>query len=390
MPPALQCICEICCCGRHKCPHRPKAIVPWGPCVMSEYSAQYHPHCISPESSIKPHANNLFASSEPVSDKTTHRIDYASHGICEPPRVYKPSPYVPPKGKMEDTTCYRNDFIPKLCPPPEIIKPVERMGCSAKFDGNPTYRSDYRPWDVKPNVPVKPKYEKSQLPKFDAQPTYRQEYIPHCMQKTESFKPVNLPKVYDEPFKGDTIYRTEYVTQPIQPKTPPKPQTIAKSTVPLDTLTTFRKDFTPKEICLNPSYKPSQQLVTSKDPISKLTTNRIDFKDWGCQPPERTAAPPYQPMQGDRYLDSTYRSDYSEKPICPPTVIKPIEIPKCDAKFDDTTNYRNDYVPWNTKAEHVKKHATWTPPTIPLDKDTTNRNTSSYEFVMNICDFKNN
>ncbi|VDQ03646.1 unnamed protein product [Trichobilharzia regenti] len=261
---------------------------------MSEYSAQYHPHCISPESLIKPHTNNLFASSEPVSDKTTHRTDYASRGICEPPYLYKPPPYVPPKGKIEDTTSYRNDFIPKICPPPEMIKPVERMGCPAKFDGNPTYRTtlsvkgklvwrssqrtrwfpylfpmsrycnklkfcsvntfvhpkgDYRPWDVKPNVPVRPKHEKSQLPKFDAQPTYRQEYIPHCMQKTESFKPVHLPKVYDEPFKGDTIYRTEYVTPPMKPKTPPKPQTIAKSSVPLDTLTTFRKDFTPKDIC---------------------------------------------------------------------------------------------------------------------------------------------
>ncbi|CAH8564177.1 unnamed protein product [Heterobilharzia americana] len=277
---------------------------------------------------------------------------------------------------MEDTTSYRRDFIPKKCSLVEPIKPIEHIGCLVKFDGSSTYKSDYRTWDISPITLVKPNYEKGELPKFNAEPTYRREFIPYILyKKVDSFKPLHLPKVYDEPFKGDTIYRTEYVTPPppTKPQTSPKPKMIAKSTVPLDTLTTFRKDFTPKEICLNPPFKPNQMLITSKDPLSEMTTNRIDYKDWGYQPTERRIAPSYQPTQGDRYLDSTYRKDFPEKPICPATLVKPFEVKKCYAKFDGTTNYRNDYVPWSVKNEHVKAPISWTPPTAPLDRDTTNR-----------------
>ncbi|CAL8072421.1 unnamed protein product [Calicophoron daubneyi] len=369
--PGVKCICEICCCGRHKCPHRPKAIVPWGPCVMSEYTAQYHPHCLEPNQPIV-QPSNIFSSGDPISDKTTNRTDYVPH-CYEQPYTHKRDPYKPPEGKMENTTLYRNEFTPKNCPPSQPIKPIERKSCAAKFDGQPTYRSDYKAWDLPPIVPRKPKEDKPPLPKFDAEPIYRREFTPKCIERLQNFKPPNLPKVYDEPFKGDTIYRTEYIPREVCPPEPAKAPTYSKSTVPFETLTTNRKDYTAKEYCPVAPIKPIQSTLASSGPMSRLTTNRMDFKDWGPQYPERASGPQYVAPQGERYMNSTYRTDFAEKPICPVTEIKPLERKMCEAKFDGTTNYRHDYQPWEVAPPAQAKRPEWVPPDTPLDTMTTNR-----------------
>ncbi|KAG5450147.1 hypothetical protein CSKR_113246 [Clonorchis sinensis] len=365
-----QCICEICCCGRHKCPHRPKAIEPWGPCVMSEYTAQYHPQCVEPNKVIVP-PSNIFASGDPMSGKTTHRNDYVPHPY-ERPYVQKPIPYKAPCGKMEDSTLYRNEYTAKNCAPSLPVKPLERRMCSAKFDGQPTYRSDYRSWDLPPIRPQKPKDERPNLPKFEAEPIYRREFVPKCIEKPKSYKPEDRPRP-DEPFRSDTMYRTEYVPRQVEPPVPVKPALYAKSQMPFETLTTNRKDFTPKEMCPNPPFKPQNLLFASTDPMSKATTNRTDYKDWGPSYPERGAKPEYKPLEGDQSFDSTYRNDFNEKPICPVVGIKPFEPKRCDAKFDGLTNYRHEYKPWEVPPPKPAKKEEWAPPDAPFDDSTTNR-----------------
>ncbi|KAF6779359.1 hypothetical protein AHF37_00911 [Paragonimus kellicotti] len=367
----VKCICEICCCGRHRCPHRPKAITPWGPCIMSEYTAQYHPQCIQPNKPIIP-ASNLFASGDPISNKTTNRNDYVPYPYEEPYK-HPPVPYKAPEGKMDDTTLYRNEYTPKVCAPPQPVKPPERRGCSAKFDGLPTYRADYRPWDLPPIVPDKRKQDRPLLPKFNAEPTYRSEYVPKCIEKSTSYKPQELPKVH-EPFKGDTMYRTEFVPRPLEPQTAIKPPTYARSRAPFETLTTNRKDYTPKEYCPNPPAKPVGSVLGSTGQMSKTTTNRTDYKDWGPQYPERAAAPQHRPLEGDRSFDSTYRNDFGEKPLCPVTSVKAPETKRCDAKFDGTTNYRHDYKLWDVPPRSPAfKPTEWSRPDVPFDDATTNR-----------------
>ncbi|CAH8536979.1 unnamed protein product [Dicrocoelium dendriticum] len=368
--PGLKCICEICCCGRHKCPHRPKATAPWGPCVISEYASQYYPRCIPPNKAIIP-SNSIAAAGDPISDKTTQRLDYVRHPQIQP-YIHPPALYKPPEGKMEDTSVYMKEYTPKYCPQSKPVKIPEGRGCSAKFDGTPTYRVDYKPWQVRPATPRKPEQRRAELPKFDAQATYRTEYGPKCMQKPITYKPPETRQIY-EPFKGDTIYRTEYITHEIEPPAPVKPKTYAKAKAPLDALTTNRKDYTPKEYCPSQPVIPASSSIRNTGPMSKVTTNRTDYKDWGPYYPERAPTKEYKPPEGERHLASTYRCEFVRKNPCPAIPVKICDTRKCDAKFDGTTNYRHDYKPWDVVPKSPQKPAEWSPSDVPFDGTTTNR-----------------
>ncbi|TPP59406.1 hypothetical protein FGIG_05131 [Fasciola gigantica] len=320
----VQCICEICCCGHHKCPHQVKAIVPWGPCVMSEYTAQYHPHCPERTQPLVP-PSNIFASGDPMSNRTTQRSDFVEHPYIHPYR-YEPAPYKAPEGRIENITLYQNEFTQKDCPPVKSIKPIEQKMCSAKFDGQPTYRDDYRQWDLSPTESYKPSEARPPLAKFDGEPIYRREYVPKNMKPPETIKPASEIKLSNAPFNGETNYRTEFVPHEIEPRAATKPTLLSRPKVPFEQLTTNRKDYTAKQFCSNPPIIPENSRLLGTGPMSRYTTNRTDYKDWGPSYPERFTGPAYKEPQGDRYFGSTYRNDFSEvSPSPPPNELLPHE-----------------------------------------------------------------
>ncbi|THD20597.1 hypothetical protein D915_008758 [Fasciola hepatica] len=338
---------------------------------MSEYTAQYHPHCPERTQPLVP-PSNIFASGDPMSNRTTQRSDFVEHPYIHPYR-YEPAPYKAPEGRIENTTLYQNEFTQKDCPPVKSIKPIEQKMCSAKFDGQPTYRDDYRQWDLSPTESYKPSGARPPLAKFDGEPIYRREYVPKNMKPPETIKPASEIKLSNAPFNGETNYRTEFVPHEIEPRAATKPTLLSRPKVPFEQLTTNRKDYTAKEFCSNPPIIPEKSRLLGTGPMSRYTTNRTDYKDWGPSYPERFTGPAYKEPQGDRYFGSTYRNDFSEKTICPTLPAKMPQAKRCDAKFDGTTNYRNDYQPWDCQPERAMKQAGWSPPEVPFDGTTTNR-----------------
>lgn len=65
----------------------------------------------------------------------------------------------------------------------------------------------------------------------------------------------------------------------------------------------------------NPPIVPPRSCLGGTGPMSRNTTNRTDYKDWGPIYPERFYGPPYKEPEGDRYFDSTYKNDFSEVSI---------------------------------------------------------------------------
>lgn len=131
----------VCLASRHHCPHLAKRVVPWGPCVISEYNAKYRAHCLDRPKPIMP-GTMISRSDEPLSDKTTHRLDFVPKPL-EPPQRRGQEPYKPSSTPLDAVTNYRLDYTPKKACPPEPCLPLPICECPAKFDGSPTYKSKW-------------------------------------------------------------------------------------------------------------------------------------------------------------------------------------------------------------------------------------------------------
>lgn len=68
------CICQLCTCGHHRCPHRPWGILGKGehPCAVTEYKNEYRTHQASRTLPFKPD-NEYKSSNIPLNDDTTHK-----------------------------------------------------------------------------------------------------------------------------------------------------------------------------------------------------------------------------------------------------------------------------------------------------------------------------
>ncbi len=67
------CVCKICTCGQHKCPHKPLGILgKGGPCPVTEYKNEYKAFEGSRREAIRP--DNAYRQSDiPMADVTTNK-----------------------------------------------------------------------------------------------------------------------------------------------------------------------------------------------------------------------------------------------------------------------------------------------------------------------------
>lgn len=130
---------------RHRCPHRPANRGTYGPCTLSEYANKYKAHPMSPVQSCKPAAQAV-KSDGPISDKTTHRLDYVPHPL-EKPHVHQQASYKQPEGDIDATTMYQKDYTEKHGPPVKPIRREMKRASLGRFEGEPTYRGEWGEWE---------------------------------------------------------------------------------------------------------------------------------------------------------------------------------------------------------------------------------------------------
>lgn len=369
------CVCKICTCGQHKCPHRPLGIVgKGGPCVISEYKNEYPAHRQEKREAIRPD-NDYKPSGFKMEGVTTNKNDYIKHPLNRIP-FKQPDVYRSPEGEMDTMTSYAKEYQNKGGRPAIAIKRDNVRGTQAQFDGNTTNKDDYRVWDLTRTKPIRKDdgYTPSSE-KFGGASTYGGDFHKHSQAPRTPIRPDNNAIRSNEPFADKTSNRQDYVKFEMQPvyKKPKDP--FVQNMIPMDNLTTNRRDYTAKEVDQLKSFKPDGQGYKSDVPFDDCTTNKNDYKKWGPQPMFVRKEQTYMAPQGSMDMKTNYNNDFTAKPNQRPQAVKPMQRSVVNAKFDGHSTYGEDFRKWGGELRvPAKAPASYNPSNIPFDGASTYKN----------------
>jgi hypothetical protein len=340
--------------------------------LLTEYNNRYISHPIEPTKSFKPPPNPAI-SDGPLSDKTTHRLDYVAHSM-DRPYHHQAEMYKAPQGEMETSSVYKTEFVERKLERQGPAKRIEGRHAAGKFDGEPTYKVDYRKWEMpklelsKANQQWKPPTEP-----FGAIPTYRVDFVPHQAKMQQSFKPDQTPISNETPFESVTDYRQSYVTHPLESKQIKEKVEYHRPHVPFEALSTFQRDYVAKEGGKMPSCKPNIQIQQSNEPLQSQTTMRSDYQTWEFSKPHLHQQGAYKKPEGDMEMATTYFRDFHELPL-----VKQAQIRRKDRKhggdlpFEGNTDYRENFRQWEMgRRQLAGPRNEYMAPSVPFEGQST-------------------
>ncbi|KAK6188981.1 hypothetical protein SNE40_005044 [Patella caerulea] len=344
-----KCICEICTCGRHRCPHRPNAPIGRGDreCLLTEYNTTYRQHPMQPRESFKP-ANVAVKGDGPMDDKTTHRVDFIEHPVGRPP-VHQPDVYKKPHGEFDMLTSYKKEYTEKGGVKAVPIKHEGLRQLPARFEGEPTYQSDFRKWPIIRQAAYgNQACWQPPTQQFDGETTFARDYQKYNQPPRQSMKPQEAVKASDIPFDGKTGYRDYYVKHPLEARKAKEQAKYKPSGIPFDGLSTFRRDYTGPPGEKTQSCKPANLAFQSDAPLEDMTTFKNDYRRWATERPHFHDPDTYKRPEGDMDMNTTHLLAYKAHPLqkhmtkrpCSATGLRP-------GTFDGTTNYSMDFKQWD-------------------------------------------
>ncbi|XP_054997984.1 stabilizer of axonemal microtubules 2 isoform X4 [Sorex araneus] len=309
-----QCLCQICTCGRHHCPHGTTKIYEnTGKfCPMTEYLEKYPSYgTVAPPQSLKPRSAVQAVDRGRVEDITTFKSDYRPYEITRPPR-HMPEEYQPKAGSVDHDTTYKRDFNPHQVQPMVIVWPTERPPeKQGKLDTVPTYKDDYRVWAV-PRRELHKLEHVYQPPmvQFGNPTTSQDDFIPHEIVLQQSCRPHEGLLCPTAPFSGDTSHRRDYVPHELPPRfVRPKGEYKAASQ-PMESLTTHRGAFQGLTGQAARLCRPAEPRASPKARFAGTTEFRESFPPWEMVPPKNRVVSEYVPPLGTMQLASTSHVDY--------------------------------------------------------------------------------
>ncbi|CAH8552040.1 unnamed protein product [Schistosoma turkestanicum] len=348
------CICQICTCGRHKCPHRRRSLYVSKPCEISEYNTQFIPRELVPVKSCKPPHRGV-AGEGPMASDTTMRLDYVPHPLSMTPSAKKEPNLKSGQGTFDGLTTYTKEYTGKPGQLVVPIKPVVRKGSTAKFGGESTFTAHYRPWVMEKHelAPGRPASLVTPNVPFSGTSTYTSHYVGHNEKPPASCKPRRRFPDNQTPFSDSTNYRDAYRTLDLTERTRPikHPDHAGKPTAPIESDTTQKRDYYWKTITRSASCKPEYMGIQCKEPFPKDTTQRTDYKSWG-QTEKRGPIIPMTSLtsQGKISSDTTYNKYYVPFEAQKSQTIHPVD--KLGVKlppFHGISDYNDSYRRWSTE-----------------------------------------
>ncbi|XP_071953667.1 stabilizer of axonemal microtubules 1-like [Antedon mediterranea] len=348
-----QCICEICTCGRHRCPHQPKAPKTFGPCEISEYNNKYKAYNVTGRrDNFKP-KQEVMQGGEPMADSTTHKSDFIPHQ-AEKPMMHVPDAYQPIPGDIDTLTSYTKDYPAKRSEMPKSFKATDhKMAPAGEFKGTPTYTDDYRRWKLpkRENDRGLAIYVPPSAP-FEGSSTFTRDFQPKRAEMARSMKPVEQSRTSDQPFDDNTMHKSAYVAYPAQPKYVRPKQLYAKNPNKFDDMTTFRRDYPGKYVSVVNSFKPDMTPIKSDQPFDDNTTFKQDFKKWDVTPPHVKVPDGYVRPAGNMDLNTTSKIAFPAHALQERKLWKPTQRAQTnDVPFDGRTSYKQDFLKWDPKRE---------------------------------------
>nr|XP_034988127.1 stabilizer of axonemal microtubules 2 isoform X1 [Zootoca vivipara] len=355
-----QCLCQICTCGRHRCPHNPTRIYDrvGESTLITEYVDKYPLYGnIPPAQSLKP-KHEYQTHRGKMEGITTFKSDYLPYDVTNRP-VRVPAECKPVTGEMDMGTTYRRDYNAHKINPVIIVKPVQRKyNRECTVNTIPTYRDDYRAWEVQRRE-INKVENTYQLPteKFGNSTTFQDSFFPREISLRKSFKPTVVTKLSDEPFTSVTSHRSDYVPHQLEPQLKVSKEEYKPNSQPFVDTTTHRCDFRGLAGELPKSFKPEPSKVEVSAHFDGTTEFRDRFQPWAISLPEVPKAKEYVPPTGNMDFNSTSHLAYIPHTINPVVLMRPVERSRRNnAPFQGNTTMRDSFQAWDIhRPEIVKK-----------------------------------
>ncbi|XP_077865250.1 stabilizer of axonemal microtubules 2-like [Saccoglossus kowalevskii] len=272
----------------------------------------------------------------------------------EKPFVHQGEEYNPVPGNMDLLTSYTKDYPEKRGDRAKSLKHFQtRKVPLDPFEADPTYKTDYRKWDLPARDLAKGShvYRPPTAP-FEGQSTFQRDFQPKQIPMTQSMKPHELAQQSDTPFDDRTSHRLAYIPHPQQARYVRTPDRYKLNPNRFDGLTTHKRDFTEKQAPKPDSFKPSQNPMHSDQPFDDATTFKRDYKPHEVSAPYVHVPDEWSRPKGEIDTLTTFRRDYPAHQVHPARAAKPPARGKVDAgPFDDRTNYKTDFRPWDARPE---------------------------------------
>ncbi len=262
------------------------------------------------------------------------RNDYIRHPVNRI-SVHQPDTYRAPEGEMDTMTSYNKEYQNKGGKPAIAIRRDNGPRSTAQFEGNPTYKEDFRQWDMDRTKPIRK--DNGYIPsseKFGGDSTYVGDFQKYQQAPRAPIRPDQTAMRSNEPFADKTSNREDYRKFDLQPVFKKSKDPYVKNTIPMDNMTTNRRDFTNKEMDPIKSFKPDGQGYRSDAPFDDNTTNKNDYKKWAVQPALAKRDQTWIAPLGEMETRTNYSNDFTAKPVQRAMAIRPVQRAKTDAKFD--------------------------------------------------------
>ncbi|KAM3936774.1 stabilizer of axonemal microtubules 1 [Leptodactylus fuscus] len=348
----MQCICQICVCGRHHCPQRASGIYDKleNPSLISEYTDKYLAHQYKPVGSYKP--RDIYQkSSADMESMSTFRADYVPHVVFpRKPRVWSKDEQTKKLNDMD--TIYKQDYCLHSVRPSVVHRPLQnRQACKDKMDIVSSYQGDYQIWNFSKREPIRPA-NTYHPPKerFDMKSTFQEHFQFWPITPAQSCKPVHLYTGSLAPFDYITNYRIEYVPYQTERIRINKKETYKPNKEPFDFLTINKQDYKGLPGKAAKPLKPKYCLSSIDIPFSGLTEFQDKYQVWPLLPSLKKKSVTYKKPADKMDIISTIQHNYKPHVLQPQISSKPVrQYCKCSTAFEARSTTREDFQPWQCK-----------------------------------------
>ncbi|GAB1598361.1 stabilizer of axonemal microtubules 1-like [Argonauta hians] len=101
------------------------------------------------------------------------------------------------------------------------------------------------------------------------------------------------------------------------------------------------------------------------------TIHNIDFQQHEMEKPWRHQAKPWKKSNNSVENLTSYKKDYTQKEVPPPTIIKQVNRPLSTGKFLGEPTYKTDYKKWDIVPEIIREVEPWKKPEHKMTAETT-------------------
>ncbi|RDD42370.1 Stabilizer of axonemal microtubules 2 [Trichoplax sp. H2] len=392
-----RCICQICTCGRHRCPHKPITAkkTPLKDCLITEYQTSYKQNeGFQPPQPVKPMEMSRPQTS-PMDLTTTNRVDYKVYNVQLPPPKNQVT-FETPQGPLYLESTYRNVYTAKSITKEKSYKTrSEYIVPAAKFNGSTVNRDSFKTWSVAPRKAIKPDYDKTCAlivfdnddGRSDGKSTAQVDFPKYAVARPVIVKPVISSYQSGGEFDSNTIHRLCYTAKQV----PIFRHKVAEKYKPhageMESLTTHKQDFIQHRCSPVTTCKPPEKSHISDEKSHYTTTNRETFKAWDVRRPmymdqmEQYKIPD-KPMEFNTVSRSTYvhHENFEKRSANKP---QPVAVSSDNRQpFQGLTTSRSAYQPWETsRPQPNREQRIYAPPQDKFNGESTHRACFQGQFV---------